>query len=90
MPAGTDLKGKIAVVLINDPDIIFLDEPTTGLDPQARRNFWTLIERIKARDGLEIPLWITQPAARSAACTRAAARRRWQSRATCSRRFPRT
>lgn len=39
----------LAIALINDPDIIFLDEPTTGLDPQARRNFWTLIERIKAR-----------------------------------------
>lgn len=39
----------LALALINDPDIVFLDEPTTGLDPQARRNFWTLIERIKAR-----------------------------------------
>ncbi len=39
----------LAIALVNDPDIVFLDEPTTGLDPQARRNFWTLIERIKAR-----------------------------------------
>src|SRR5690606_6177872 len=39
----------LAIALVNDPDIIFLDEPTTGLDPQARRNFWHLIERIKAR-----------------------------------------
>jgi ABC-2 type transport system ATP-binding protein len=39
----------LAIALVNDPDIIFLDEPTTGLDPQARRNFWTLIENIKAR-----------------------------------------
>ncbi|MDX1442620.1 MAG: ABC transporter ATP-binding protein [Gammaproteobacteria bacterium] len=39
----------LAIALVNDPDIIFLDEPTTGLDPQARRNFWELIERIKAR-----------------------------------------
>lgn len=39
----------LAIALVNDPDIIFLDEPTTGLDPQARRNFWTLIESIKAR-----------------------------------------
>lgn len=39
----------LALALINDPELIFLDEPTTGLDPQARRNFWTLIERIKAR-----------------------------------------
>lgn len=40
----------LAIALINDPEIIFLDEPTTGLDPQARRNFWHLIEGIKARD----------------------------------------
>ena len=38
----------LAIALVNDPDIIFLDEPTTGLDPQARRNFWDLIESIKA------------------------------------------
>ena len=37
----------LAIALVNDPDIIFLDEPTTGLDPQARRNFWELIEDIK-------------------------------------------
>ncbi|MCW9024203.1 MAG: ABC transporter ATP-binding protein [Gammaproteobacteria bacterium] len=38
----------LAIALVNDPDIIFLDEPTTGLDPQARRNFWKLIDDIKA------------------------------------------
>lgn len=38
----------LALALINDPDIVFLDEPTTGLDPQARRNFWQLIKNIKA------------------------------------------
>ena len=38
----------LALALINDPDIVFLDEPTTGLDPQARRNFWQLIKRIKS------------------------------------------
>ena len=40
----------LAIALINDPEIIFLDEPTTGLDPQARRNFWAMIRDIKARD----------------------------------------
>ncbi len=38
----------LAIALVNNPDMIFLDEPTTGLDPQARRNFWDLIESIKA------------------------------------------
>jgi len=36
-----------AVALINNPEILFLDEPTTGLDPQSRRNFWRLINDIK-------------------------------------------
>ncbi len=45
----------LALALVNDPDIIFLDEPTTGLDPQSRRNFWQLIETIK-RDGKTVVL----------------------------------
>jgi len=40
----------LALALINDPDIIFLDEPTTGLDPHARRKFWQLIKNIKAQN----------------------------------------
>jgi ABC-2 type transport system ATP-binding protein len=39
----------LAIALVNDPDLVFLDEPTTGLDPQARRNFWALIETVRAR-----------------------------------------
>lgn len=39
----------LAVALVNDPDVVFLDEPTTGLDPQARRNFWELVRDIKAQ-----------------------------------------
>jgi len=38
----------LAIALVNDPQVVFLDEPTTGLDPQARRNFWALVHDIKA------------------------------------------
>lgn len=40
----------LAIALINDPKILFLDEPTTGLDPHARRNFWDLVQAIKAKN----------------------------------------
>lgn len=39
----------LAIALVNDPDILFLDEPTTGLDPQSRRNFWDLVETIRGQ-----------------------------------------
>ena len=45
----------LAVALVNRPRLIFLDEPTTGLDPQARRNFWELVQRILA-DGATVIL----------------------------------
>jgi len=38
----------LAIALVNRPRLIFLDEPTTGLDPQARRNFWDLVQSIRA------------------------------------------
>ena len=37
----------LAIALVNDPELVFLDEPTTGLDPQSRRNFWRLIQGIR-------------------------------------------
>ncbi|MCF6194454.1 MAG: ABC transporter ATP-binding protein [Kangiellaceae bacterium] len=40
----------LALAILNDPKIVFLDEPTTGLDPQARRNFWQLVNRIKKQN----------------------------------------
>lgn len=39
----------LAIALVNEPDLVFLDEPTTGLDPQSRRNFWGLIETVRRR-----------------------------------------
>jgi ABC-2 type transport system ATP-binding protein len=47
MSGGQKQRFSIATTLINKPRIIFLDEPTTGLDPQARRNLWELIKDIR-------------------------------------------
>lgn len=49
LSGGQKQRFSIATTLINDPKIIFLDEPTTGLDPQARRNLWDLILNIRAK-----------------------------------------
>ena len=48
LSGGQKQRFSIATTLINKPRIIFLDEPTTGLDPQARRNLWELIKNIRA------------------------------------------
>jgi ABC-2 type transport system ATP-binding protein len=47
LSGGQKQRFSIATTLINQPKIIFLDEPTTGLDPQARRNLWDLIKDIR-------------------------------------------
>jgi len=49
LSGGQKQRFSIATTLINQPKIIFLDEPTTGLDPQARRNLWGLIRDIRSK-----------------------------------------
>ncbi len=49
LSGGQKQRFSIATTLINTPKIIFLDEPTTGLDPQARRNLWELIKQLKSQ-----------------------------------------
>jgi ABC-2 type transport system ATP-binding protein len=49
LSGGQKQRFSIATTVINDPKIIFLDEPTTGLDPQARRNLWDLVRQIRSR-----------------------------------------
>ena len=49
LSGGQKQRFSIATTIINQPKIIFLDEPTTGLDPQARRNLWELIKNIRAK-----------------------------------------
>jgi len=49
LSGGQQQRLLLGIALVNDPAVLFLDEPTTGLDPQARRNFWELVQSIKAR-----------------------------------------
>lgn len=49
LSGGQKQRFSIATTLINEPRVIFLDEPTTGLDPQARRNLWDLVTSIRAK-----------------------------------------
>jgi ABC-2 type transport system ATP-binding protein len=56
LSGGQQQRLAIALALVHDPDIVFLDEPTTGLDPQARRNLWDVIRSINADQGKTVVL----------------------------------
>lgn len=49
LSGGQKQRLSLALTLINDPALVFLDEPTTGLDPQARRALWDIVERMRAQ-----------------------------------------
>ncbi len=55
LSGGQKQRFAIASTLVNNPKVLFLDEPTTGLDPQARRNLWDLIKQIRD-EGITIVL----------------------------------
>ena len=55
LSGGQRQRFSIAVALVNKPKVIFLDEPTTGLDPQARRSLWDLVEQI-SNSGITVVL----------------------------------
>lgn len=55
LSGGQKQRFSVAMALVNTPRILFLDEPTTGLDPQARRNMWDLIRELKSK-GISIIL----------------------------------
>ena len=56
LSGGQQQRLAIALALVHDPDIVFLDEPTTGLDPQARRNLWDVIRSINSEQGKTVVL----------------------------------
>lgn len=49
LSGGQQQRFTIAATLVNDPEVVFLDEPTAGLDPQARRNLWDFVQSINSQ-----------------------------------------
>jgi ABC-2 type transport system ATP-binding protein len=49
LSGGQKQRLSVGLALVNDPEVIFLDEPTTGLDPQARHNVWSIVEKLRER-----------------------------------------
>jgi ABC-2 type transport system ATP-binding protein len=56
LSGGQQRRFSVAAALVNDPDVIFLDEPTTGLDPQMRHGLWELLQRLNEEEGRTIVL----------------------------------
>ena len=51
LSGGQKQRLAVACALVSDPELLFLDEPTTGLDPQARLSLWDIVEKFRARGG---------------------------------------
>ena len=54
LSGGQKQRLAVACALVGDPDLLFLDEPTTGLDPQSRRQLWDIIDRFRDRGGTTV------------------------------------